>query len=475
MITFATIFIIAWGALAFGAVYEWAYRPLLVACAAVGLFGLVRHGIGLPRSGRAVLFALGIVLAAALAQLIPLPPPLLQTLSPATDAFFRNYDLAYGVEASSRPLSVAPRATWLGIAFLASFLLFLAGLTRALSHTGVRRLTAGIVAFGVVLALIGIVQKAVLGDHTYMGMKIYGFWTPESKLVVPFGPYVNRNHFAGWMLMGIPLAIGYLCARFEDGARHVRPGWRNRLLWLSTPDGGRALLVLFAVIVMAMSLASSMSRSGMAGFALAALIVGARLMLALRTTGARVLAAVLFLFMLAVPALWLGAGSTVERFSSDPVGSIDTRLRAWRDTRAIIRDFPLTGTGLNTFGTATVLYQTGSRAVHFQESHNDYLQLLAEGGLLLGVPIAAAIVLFVLAVRRRFREGGHDRTTYWIRFGAVSGILAIALQSLVEFSLQMPGNAAFFVVLLAIALHQRGGSAPEPPVVRARDAVDDPR
>ena len=43
--------------------------------------------------------------------------------------------------------------------------------------------------------------------------------------------------------------------------------------------------------------------------------------------------------------------------------------------------------------------------------------------------------------------------TYWMRVGATTGLLAIALQSLVEFSLQMPGNAVFCVVLLAMALH----------------------
>jgi hypothetical protein len=48
---------------------------------------------------------------------------------------------------------------------------------------------------------------------------------------------------------------------------------------------------------------------------------------------------------------------------------------------------------------------------------------------------------------------------YWIRFGAAAGLAAIALQSTVEFSLQMPGNATLFVVLCALALHQRTPAA----------------
>jgi hypothetical protein len=60
---------------------------------------------------------------------------------------------------------------------------------------------------------------------------------------------------------------------------------------------------------------------------------------------------------------------------------------------------------------------------------------------------------FAALVRRRFREE-TSATTYWLRVGAVTGITAIALQETVEFSLQMPGNAALFAVVCAIAIHR---------------------
>src|SRR5262249_18896780 len=92
--------------------------------------------------------------------------------------------------------------------------------------------------------------------------------------------------------------------------------------------------------------------------------------------------------------------------------------------------------------------------LHFQEAHNDYLQIAAEGGLLVGLPALASLLIFAWHVRRRFQEAPKDGTTYWLRVGAVIGLVAIGLQSLFEFSLQMPGNAALFAVLVAIALHQ---------------------
>jgi O-antigen ligase len=88
---------------------------------------------------------------------------------------------------------------------------------------------------------------------------------------------------------------------------------------------------------------------------------------------------------------------------------------------------------------------------HLREAHNDYLQLYAEGGLLLGIPIAGALAAFAVAVRRQFRTSSGS--SYWIRLGAVMGLVAIAVQTTVDFSLQMPGNAALCAVLCGIALH----------------------
>lgn len=452
MIHVGTVAAIAWGALAFGAVYSWAYVPLLVACACLGLLGL-RSGTGVPmRESRAILIAMALIGVAGLVQLIPLPAAVLRTISPSTDAFLQEYDLAYAVNGASHPLSIDPQATMVGLAFLAALAVFMAGLTRAFSRWGVSRLVFSIVVFGGLVGTIAVVQKLVLGDHAFMGMKIYGFWTPESKLVVPFGPYVNRNHYAGWMLMAIPLAAGYLCGLLPGAPGRGPFDLRARVLWLSSPDGGKAVLVALAIVIMTLSMGLSMSRSGIGCLVVGMALVAWRLFRSLATGRARLASIALFLLLVCAPVSWVGLNATVERFSTDSVGSLPMRLHAWRDTLSVVRHFPLAGTGLNTFGTAMIVYQTGSLDVHFQESHNDYLQLAAEGGLLLGIPIVAAGLLFVRTVRRRF-AADQSRTASWIRFGAVAGLVAIAVQSLVEFSLQMPGNAAMFVVLLALALH----------------------
>jgi O-antigen ligase len=146
---------------------------------------------------------------------------------------------------------------------------------------------------------------------------------------------------------------------------------------------------------------------------------------------------------------------------------VDGRLDLWRDTIPVVRDFPLTGTGLNTYGIAMLHYQTVQDGSQYIEAHNDYLQMLAEGGLLLGLPILLALLLFIREVWRRFHEAADDTLTYWLRAGAVTGLCAIAVQETTDFTLQMPGAAALFVVLVAIAIHRPSRSARDSSVASA--------
>ena len=100
-------------------------------------------------------------------------------------------------------------------------------------------------------------------------MRIYGFWQPRYLLTTPFGPFVNRNHFAGWMLLVLPFTVACLLGAAEHGLLERRGTWRDRLLWLSSPRGGQLQLMALAVLVMGLSLVMSQSRSGVICFTLA--------------------------------------------------------------------------------------------------------------------------------------------------------------------------------------------------------------
>ena len=461
------LLLVAWGALVFGAVYPWAYIPLFAAATVIGCLAYWRgSGAGpLPIGTKGAIALLVIVAFGALLQIVPVPSNVRLKVSPATESFLQQVDVAYAAAAMARehdidnqmastpdgrPLSINPESTGRGLLMLAALIVFLTGTVKLFGKVGTLEVTRGVIALGVLLAIIGIVQKALLGDHAYAGMKIYGFWEPRYKLTTPFGPFVNKNHYAGWMVMALPLAMGYLLAVATIWLRRVRPGWRHRLLALSSPEGARLQLLAFAIVLMGVALALTMSRSGIACFILASVIAAFTGAKGAGSLGARAGLAALLLALVATAFAWADV-DVFRRFAS---GSESVRMRreAWRDAAAIVRDFPLVGTGLNTYGTATLKYKTARTDLHFQEAHNDYLQLAAEGGLLLGVPAVLALGCCGWAIRRRFLEERYGSMSYWLRVGATTGLLAIALQSIVEFSRQLPGNAALCTTLCAAAL-----------------------
>jgi O-antigen ligase len=198
---------------------------------------------------------------------------------------------------------------------------------------------------------------------------------------------------------------------------------------------------------------------------IAALIVGTAVAGGGLRTGGRAAVVGVPACLAVLVVLWVGTDAVAARFASPDTIELGGRLPIWEGALQMARDFWLTGSGLNTFGSLTLLYPTMIPGWHVGAAHNDYLQLAVEGGLLLGVPALVALAVFVAAVRRRFRESVGPG--YWIRLGAVTGLVAAAFQTLVEFSLQIPANAALFAVLCAIALHPNPrasstGSRPQP-------------
>lgn len=439
---------IAWGAFAFGAVYPWAYWPLVVAAlvvAAAGLFAPASVGwrqLGI--SGLSI--ALAVFLVACVIQIVPLPWAAVEKISPAAPAVIAELDVATRQAlTTSHALSIEPPRSVRGLAVIGSFALLVIGATRLFSIIGVAGAGAAIAAIGAVLALTGIIHEPL-----YTG-KIYGFWSPLQAGADPFGPFVNRNHFAGWMVMGLPVTLGLLSGHLARGLRGVGSSLRERVLWLSSADASRLLLLVGAVAAMTLSLIMTMSRSGISA-AIFAIAVFVLLFRRHRTRARRIVAVATVTTLVAVVVAWAGTAAIATRFSSAEAG-LEGRVGAWGDAWRIARLYPMAGTGLNTYAVAMHFHQQFDPSKRYPQAHNDYLQLAAEGGMLLSVPAALCIAVFVgLVIRRLAQE--EDEATHWIRMGSVVGLAAIALQETADFSLQMPGNALLFGVLCAIALHR---------------------
>jgi O-antigen ligase len=448
-VTVATLTVLAWGGLAFGAVYPWAYWPLLAGVLGVGFWGLFAANRATSnRLPRAIVAGLALTMSGVLIQLVPLPAETLARVSPTTHVVLQDYDVPYATgQAARHSLSINPGATLRGLAFIGSFGLLFLGLLRLVPRGGARALCLGIVGLATLLALVGIVQQPL-----YAG-KIYGLWEPEMRGAA-FGPFVNKNHFAGWMIMALSLSLGYYCGTLATAGLRMKTSLRDRILWLSSPEANQLILIGVCLTVMALSLVLTLSRSGISCLALAVVVAG---IFAITKRANRSRAALIggYLTVLVVVVVgWAGTEVIISRFASADWSEFNDRLGAWKDAWQIAMRFMPFGAGLNTYGTTTLFFQTIDPSQHYAEAHNDYLQLLAEGGLLVTIPLALMLAAGGHLIWKRFRAGEDDVLTSWIRIGAVTGIMAMALQETVDFSLQMPGNAVLFTVLAAIAAHR---------------------
>lgn len=447
-----------WGALAFGSEYSWAYAPLLVCSVVVGVLGLLASTSG-RFPARALGFALAAIFVGGLLQLVPLSQRTIRTLSPASvaadyrqlyeKATMQSVDPPMSLDGEARrPVSIAPSRTVLGLTFLAALVILLVGCTRGIGAVGARGLARSILVLGLLVALLELMQKASGSDV------VYGFWYPPQLKGYHSAPFVNRNHTAGWLLMALSLSAGYFAGALANGLRRVRADWRHRILWLSSREASETLLTGIAVAVMAIAIVATASRSGAIGLALVIVIFGSW-MVRRQTSGSRRMVALAYLLVVLLAAVSLGGVQMLLfRFHETSLSDVGGRLGVWQDTTRIVRDSPLTGTGLNTYGIAMLHYQTVQDGSQYIEAHNDYLQILSEGGLLLGLPILLSLLLLIREIWQRFRDGADDTATYWLRIGAVTGLGAIAFQAIFDFTLQMPGAAVLFVVLVAIAIHR---------------------
>jgi len=435
-------------AFAFGAVYPWAYWPVASICAISGALALIalRRSVNVGIS-RSLAIALALVLSAAALQLVPLPMRALNAISPHASYILRELypDEALGLS-RAHSLSISPSATWMALALYGSLVVFLAGFSCVLSVIHPRRFVEALTVAGVLMALCGIIQNS-LGSE-----RIYGFWTPEMAGAQSFGPFVNKNHFAGWILLVLPVTLGLFLAGL-DKALAYRRGWRDRLLWFSSTEANRLALLGAAVLVMGLSLVLTMSRSGITALAVAVLMCAGYVAIRARTHARSGVATIYLAVLVVTLAGYVGTDAIAAHFSKINWSEFNNRRGVWIDTLNIARDFPVAGAGLNAFQSADLIYQRHNLEQHFSASHNDYLQLLAEGGVLLTVPIVFALLIAARDIARRF-HGTRGTTAWWLRAGAVTALLAISLQELVDFSLQIPANAVLFAAVCALAFHR---------------------
>jgi O-antigen ligase len=294
-----------------------------------------------------------------------------------------------------------------------------------------------LVILGSFVSLLAIVQY-----FTFNG-KLYWFRVLPPG-VVPFGPFANHNHFAGFVELISPPGLAMLLT----GA--VR---RDKL----------PLLILLSVLPIG-ALALSASRGGIASFLFELVLLA--FLVRKRGEGSRQLLMAGGLALVAgLLAIWLGLGWTVERFERLTAGDLshDRRVSMYRDTWRIVRDHPWTGTGLGTLQTVFPRYESYYDGLVVDHAHNDYLELLADTGLIGGVCVLAFVVfLGRLGLSHLHRATGPVRRSLYC--GALVACAGLLLHSMVDFNFHIPSNAMLFILLAAMAtsdIAEAGDSFPQ--------------
>ncbi|HVC19607.1 MAG TPA: O-antigen ligase family protein [Vicinamibacterales bacterium] len=453
--------LVVWALLAMAGAYRWSAVPLWLGALALTA---IRRPRLFPPEGFLLDAGLVALLAGVAIQLLPIGAAVRDLIDPHAAPLLARL-LVGAPPQAGRTLSIAPAATAWALFGLAGVFALFWTCRSLLAARGVRVMARTIAGAGLFVSVVAIVQR------TSSIHRIYGIWRPDTASAQPFGPFVNRDHFATWMLMAIPLTLGYLMAHGEARGKDASrtPSLAARLtgvledttrLWL----GG-------AAAAMTLALFGTLSRSGvlglMAGVAAGGWFARSRLRPAARRRAGLWAAALVVLL-----GVWANLGVIFSRFRHT-LSDSGHRLEIWRETLPIIRDFWLTGTGAGTYPTAMLVYQTSSRSVFFNQAHDHYLQVLAEGGLLLAVPAALALAGLAATARRAL---ARDRTPlYWLRAGAAAGLCGVAVQSIWETGLRMPANAVLCAVLAAIVVHAPRMPGSGDPAAQRRNHLGTPR
>ncbi|MGH9800399.1 MAG: O-antigen ligase family protein [Blastocatellia bacterium] len=307
--------------------------------------------------------------------------------------------------------------------------------------------------FGLVLATFSLIQYFAWND------KFYWLRAVEDK-ASSFGPFVNRNHFAGYMELLLPWPVALMLTRQRSTAEKsfylFITAWITIVAIFSLSRGG--MMSIFAQLVFLMIFRPRQ-------FDEAEIAAAPSRMATFLRRGA---AAAIVLVVIFGGLTWLGAERVVDRVA---VGFDDEQSRAsqstpglptsgqsfyggrnelWRDSLEIFRANPLTGAGLGSFETALPIYsQSKNPGLVVSQAHNDYLQTLADAGLIGGL----LVIWFLLATGRAVLKGLKVREPLMSHaaFGCGAALFGLLVHSLCDFNLQLLSHSFLFLSFAAIA------------------------
>ena len=408
----------------YGTVHYWALAAFSLSAAGIvclwTLDGLVLRSTSLSLNGLQWPILGMIVLG--LIQLLPL----------------RAADNAGLAISPTRTLSLDPYATRLVIVQVASlFVYFAATLIFTDTPRRLRTLVRTITIFGFLLAMFGLTQSL-----TTDGTRVY--WVRQLTQSTAFGPFINRHHFAGYMELVIALPLGLLFTGAIEKPKRVVYGFVAMLMGVALlMTNSRGGVISLGAEILFLAVVGTTARTHR----------GQRLPRGERARAAMVRAGLAFMLIVALigGALAFGGADIFTRLLGTPTASDPTTGRAhfWSVALDVIKAYPVTGSGLGSFGVIYTRFDSRNGLFRLEQAHNDYLQVLSDGGI-----IGAALGLWFILIlfRRGFaRRETRDHFRRGVITGALAGCFAVLVHSFFDFTLHTTANALLFLILAALA------------------------
>lgn len=330
-------------------------------------------------------------------------------------------------------------------------LLFLAlsGITQA--ERSVRELAWVATVIGSALAFVAILQGISPGRN-----EIYWFFESKGS---EYGPFLNKNHYPFFANLAIGLSIGLLLERWSACG----------LSWAMLFRDSAALWILASLSLQLTSLAMSLSRGGVFSLIVAFVIV--IILRARRSPGAPIVFATLFFGAITVVMMsWSGFSLLESRLVTlTEAGTYreDGRWYLWRVAARVFTEFPLFGSGGETYRHWQTIIQFGgswnSSATFAHRADNEYLDVLCEHGIFALIVLLGLIVSLVVSCGKHARTdkqsgerqsgdalGSGGLGSSGLIAGGLISLLSVAIHSFVDFGLRVPASAGFAVVVAAL-------------------------
>lgn len=440
------LFILIFTPLAFGSVEPWSLALMELTIFLMLLLLFYRNTF----SGRSHFYdtpgitPLLLLLLYILIHLVPMPQEIIRLLSPETYTIYK--ETAGQADASMWfTLSLDKKAGISEFFKIASYVAFYFITVQLLSDRNrFKRTMTIVISFASLYAFFAILQ------HSLPNGKIYWLRTiPQGGL--PFGSYINKNHYAGLMEMIFPLAIAlFLYAKPEISYGSLMKKFRELLLHRGTNDH---ILFGLASTLIALSIFLSISRGAILSLSLAMFLMGIFIIIRQRKLQNGAIIAAISVFILFIVG-WFGWDPIFARFHAirDSHGNIaEMRPHIWQDVSLIIKDFSMTGTGFGSFASVYPKYRSILGHYTIDRAHNDYLEFMSNGGIVAFLLIFSFLLSLFYKSYRSFIMRRNNFSIY-LYIGSITGLASIMIHSFTDFNLHIGANGLYFFFLAGIAV-----------------------